>query len=353
MKDRIFTPENISSLNENEIFVFGSNANGQHAGGAARVAIEKFGAIMGQAEGLQGQSYAIPTLDEKMQKVSVENISESVKRLYEFAKQNPDKTFYVTKIGCGIAGFNTHEIADVFKQILSPKNIVLPKEFCITKGYKAFAPDMKCRGFQYEEGKIYEEDIRPIACVQGFHFCEDPLAILDYYPWVNNGKLLPRREIECLGDAYSDSNKSVTNKIKIGAELSIAGICRAKFNYVRERCTNENNAEAGKPATAGDSGAATAGNYGAATAGNYGAATAGDSGAATARGKASVGKNGLAVVRGNGVMVRGGLGAILVIANEKDESYDITEWKAVVVDGKNVKADTWYKLVDGEFVEAE
>lgn len=71
MKDRVFTPENISELGKDEIFVFGSNANGNHAGGAARIAVEKFGAIMGQAEGLQGQSYAIPTLDKNMEKVGI------------------------------------------------------------------------------------------------------------------------------------------------------------------------------------------------------------------------------------------------------------------------------------------
>ncbi len=114
-------------------------------------------------------------------------------------------------------------------------------------------------------------------------------------------------------------------------------------------------------ATAGDYGAATAGNYGAATAGdrgaatagNYGAATAGDRGAATARGKASTGSNGLSVARGSNVKVKGGIGAILVIAEERDDTYDIVDWKAVVVDGEVVKADTWYRLENGELVEVD
>ena len=126
---------------------------------------------------------------------------------------------------------------------------------------------------------------------------------------------------------------------------------KAAVSFVKERCTNECNAEPGKPATAGDSGAATAGNYGAATAGNYGAATAGDCGAATARGKASTGSNGLSVARGNNVQVKGGIGAILVIAEEGKDTCDIVDWKAVVVDGKIVKADTWYRLENGELVE--
>ena len=103
--------------------------------------------------------------------------------------------------------------------------------------------------------------------------------------------------------------------------------------------------------TAGYRGAATAGDCGAATAGYRGAATAGDFGAATSRGKSEVGTNGLAVARGNNVKVKGGIGSILVIAEENTSNYDIADWKAVIVDGKNVKADTWYRLKDGELCE--
>ena len=106
-------------------------------------------------------------------------------------------------------------------------------------------------------------------------------------------------------------------------------------------------------ATAGDCGAATAGYRGAATAGDCGAATAGDCGAATSRGKSSTGKNGLSVARGYRVKVKGGLDSILVIAEEKKDSYEISNWKAVVVDGVNIKADTWYTLKDGELIETE
>ena len=106
-------------------------------------------------------------------------------------------------------------------------------------------------------------------------------------------------------------------------------------------------------ATAGYSGAATAGDSGAATAGNFGAATAGYSGAATSRGSVSVGKNGCGLVRGNGVKIKGGLGAVLVICEENVDDYGVKEWLAFVVDGEDIKADTWYKLVDGKLVEAE
>ena len=96
-----------------------------------------------------------------------------------------------------------------------------------------------------------------------------------------------------------------------------------------------------------------AGNCGAATAGDRGAATAGYRGAATARGKASTGSDGLSVARGKNVQVKGGIGAILVIAEERDDTYDIVDWKAVVVDGEVVKADTWYRLENGELVEVD
>ena len=106
-------------------------------------------------------------------------------------------------------------------------------------------------------------------------------------------------------------------------------------------------------ATAGDYGAATAGNSGAATAGDYGAATAGDRGAATSRGKTKVGENGVALARGNNVQVCGGIGAILMIAEENKDNYEIADWKCAVVDGAKIKPDVWYKLVGGEFIEVK
>ena len=106
-------------------------------------------------------------------------------------------------------------------------------------------------------------------------------------------------------------------------------------------------------AMAGYRGVATAGYRGVAMAGDRGAATAGDRGAATARGKALTGSNGLSVARGKNVQVKGGIGAILVIAEERDDTYDIVDWKAVAVDGDVVKADTWYRLENGELVEVD
>ena len=322
------------------------------------------------------------------------------------------------------------------------------------KAYKTFDKDLSCRGFKYEVGKEYEETGYIKVCEKGFHACPYPLDVFGYYPPAGARFC----EVEQSGKIDdSESNKVCSSKIRIGAELDIRGLVKAAVSYVKERCTNECNAEPGKPATAGnygaatagysgaatagnhgaatagdcgaatagyrgaatagdngaatagdngaatagyrgaatagdsgaatagdrgaatagdngaatagdcgaatagnygaatagDRGAATAGNYGAATAGNHGAATAGDCGAATARGKALTGSNGLSVARGKNVQVKGGIGAILVIAEERDNTYDIVDWKAVVVDGEVVKADTWYRLENGELVEVD
>ena len=250
------------------------------------------------------------------------------------------------------------------------------------KAYKAFDKDLSCRGFKYEVGKEYEETGDIKACEKGFHACPYPLDVFGYYTPAGSRFC----EVEQSGKIDdSESDKVCSSKIRIGAELDIRGLVKAAVSYVKERCTNECNAEPGKPATAGyrgaatagnhgaatagdygaatagDCGAATAGNHGAATAGDYGAATAGDSGAATAgdcgaataRGKALTGSNGLSVARGKNVQVKGGIGAILVIAEERDDTYDIVDWKAVVVDGEVVKADTWYRLKNGELVEVD
>lgn len=101
---RELTPENIQELKDNQIFVFGSNMNGNHAGGAARLAVEKFGAIMGQAEGIQGQSYAIPTLDKDMQKATEEELLVFLENFGNYANEHPEKEFLLTAIGTGIAG---------------------------------------------------------------------------------------------------------------------------------------------------------------------------------------------------------------------------------------------------------
>ena len=121
MEKKRTTPEFITSLEPNEIFVFGSNLRGLHGGGAAYIASRKFGAVMGQGVGLQGQSYAIPTMQG-----GVETIRPYVDDFIAFAGQHPELTFLVTRIGCGIAGFTDEEMAPLFEQAHGMENVVLP-----------------------------------------------------------------------------------------------------------------------------------------------------------------------------------------------------------------------------------
>ena len=123
MKERI-SPNRINQLNENEIFVFGSNLEGSHGGGAAAIAANKFGAIWGQGVGLQGKSYGIPTMHG-----GVAEIKPYVDEFIEFVKQNTKLNFLVTRIGCGIAGFTEEEMAPLFAEAVSVENIYLPGIF--------------------------------------------------------------------------------------------------------------------------------------------------------------------------------------------------------------------------------
>lgn len=191
--------------------------------------------------------------------------------------------------------------------------------------YKGFDKDLKCRDFQYEVGKEYEEP-KAKACESGFHACEQPLDVFNYYHPKDGSRFCVVEQSGEISKENGDS-KVASSKIKIGAEIGILGLVNAQIEYVKARCTNEYNAEPGKPATAGDSGAATS------------------------RGSVTVGKNGVGTVRGNNVKIRGGMGAFLSIAKENENDYDIAHWKTFVIDGVTYKPDTWYTLNDGQIVE--
>ena len=124
-----YTPEFIDSLEENEYFVFGSNEAGIHGAGAARLALYKFGAQSGKPFGFQGNSFAIPTKDRNIETLPLENIKEYVALSEVFFEQNPDKIFYVTKIGCGLAGLTIAEVAPLFNKAYTLENVYMPKEF--------------------------------------------------------------------------------------------------------------------------------------------------------------------------------------------------------------------------------
>ena len=201
------------------------------------------------------------------------------------------------------------------------------------KAYKGFNKDMTCRGFQYEPGKSYEMGGPVEVCKSGFHACEDPMDVFQYYVPGNSRYF----EVYPEGDIKRDTgdSKLACSRIKIGAELDIRKLVSAKIEYTKERTTTEHTDP--KQATAGDSGAATAGNYG----------------AATSRGAAAVGAYGIACARGITPRVRGGIGAVLVLGQEDEDTGRLTHWKAVTVDDKDIKACVWYTLKDGELAEWE
>ena len=257
--------------------------------------------------------------------------------------------------------------------------------------YKGMDKNMQCRGMQYAVGEEFTVDGEIECCGNGLHACERPLDVLSYYAPGDGSRYF---RVTQSGDLArdGDNSKVASRKMRVDAEIGIPGLVKAHIEYVKAHTTAEHTdpkratagyrgaatagnwgaatagncgaATAGNSgaatagnwgaATAGDSGAATAGNWGAATAGDWGAATAGNWGAATSRGRASVGENGIASARCSHPMAKGGIGAVLVLARESAETYDLSCWNSTVVDGKEIKADTWYTLDDdGKFVEAE
>ena len=204
------------------------------------------------------------------------------------------------------------------------------------KAYKGFNRDMTCRGFQYEEGKTFHEK-DAIPCEKGFHACENPLDTFNYYAPANS--VFHEVDLDEVAERHSNGDTKLCAKtIRIGARLDVAGICKAHFDYVKAKCIPANGRVAGdkESAAAGEQGSAAAGYQGSAAAGNWGSAAAGERGIACCRG----GK------------VKGGKGAVIVIA-ELDEHGRAIGVSAAIVDGKKIKADTWYTVKDGELVEAK
>lgn len=123
------TPDHIVTLQDDEIFVFGSNLRGAHSRGAALTAQRKWGAVYGQASGLMGRTYGIPTKDRHIQTLRIDQIQPHVDRFIKFAKNNPKYKFLVTEIGTGLAGLKHKDVAPLFKDALELENVFLPQKF--------------------------------------------------------------------------------------------------------------------------------------------------------------------------------------------------------------------------------
>lgn len=165
MSIKKFTPERINGLEKNEVFVFGSNIQGEHVGGAAKFAVDNFRAFYGLGFGLQGRSYAIPTcvrvwcggLRETKPFDNVNQIKPFVDAFINDVSYHFEKVFYVTKLGCGIAGFKVSEVAELFRPCLEMDNVILPKEFVECLLYPNVIAELSKRGLV--GGKDYDDDI--------------------------------------------------------------------------------------------------------------------------------------------------------------------------------------------------
>jgi hypothetical protein len=205
------------------------------------------------------------------------------------------------------------------------------------KMFKGFDKDLKCRGFQYEIGKEYREEEAEL-CSKGFHACENPLDTFGYYKPGDGSRYCVVELDEVSDEKHSDDTKRCGKVIKISAELDVAGICKAHFEYVTARC------DPAKTNAAGDKEAASAGSWGSASAGESGSASAGSCGSASA------GENGIACCRGG--KVKGGMGCAICCAELDDYGNNIGI-AAAIVDGEKIKVDTWYTVKKGKFVEAK
>lgn len=236
------------------------------------------------------------------------------------------------------------------------------------KGYKGFDKDLKCRNFQFELGKEFTHNGDISVCNRGFHFCENPLDVLNYYPLENNNRYT---EVEAVGDVKQEDDKSVTDKIHIKAELTLPALIKASVDFLWDKC-NEKPAKKGIRALTRDfvskaldikNGALKASGYGsklAASGDGSQLAASGDGSKLAASGYGSklstTGKE--SVVAGIGVNNTAAAvkGSWIVLAEYGDWNgnyYPVLTVKTAQIDGKNLKENTLYRLKNGEFVEVK
>jgi len=217
------TSENTQTLKSNEVFVFGSNLAGQHLGGAALLAKEKFGAELGVGEGMTGQCYALPTKDENIETLPIAEIHKAIEQLRETVENNKDKFFIITAVGCGLAGYEAKDIAPMFENFINFENISLPQSFVdvifpkVIKGYKVTDSEMKCRGFEYSLNKEYTHKGKVVICKSGLHFCKKLEDCFTYNDFKHTNRVF---EVEGYGDYDFNDDKVTVEKIKFIRELN-------------------------------------------------------------------------------------------------------------------------------------
>ena len=221
------------------------------------------------------------------------------------------------------------------------------------KGYKGFRKGLICKDKQYAENTIFEESEANI-CVNGMRFCKNPMDVLDHYPLIDdNGEMCEFAEVEALDETFTDDDKKYcTKKLKIGARLSLAEFIKASFDVtyqqIKEEVDNVSEKEnvVDNAKLAGGDWAKLAGGDWAKLAGGDNATLAGGDWAKLAGGEHSI------MVSENGGRAKGGMGSVIVMV-ERDGEGEITNYKAIQIDGDKYKEDTWYQLKDGEIKEAE
>ena len=232
--------------------------------------------------------------------------------------------------------------------------------------YKGTDKDMKCRGFQYKLGEAAVFDGEPHLCRAGLHACEQPIDVLNHYA-PNESRYFEADAEEVTDERALNDSKIVAKKMTLKAEIGVPGLVKAQIEYIKNQIGFEDaikraNAEKENHATGYQGAASATGNQGAASAtGNQGAASAtGYRGAASAtgyRGAASAtGKAGVALAAGLECKAMGALGCAICCVERGEwdgEAHPIIAVKAAIVDGEKIKADTWYQLKNGEFVEVE
>lgn len=213
------------------------------------------------------------------------------------------------------------------------------------KGYKGFRKGLICKDKQYAENTIFEESEANI-CVNGMHFCKNPMDVLDYYPLIdNNGEMCEFSEVEALDETLTNNEKKYcTKKLKIGARLSLAEFIRASFDVTSRQIKEEVESVSDKEKSG--HWATLAGGDNAKLAGGCGAKLAGGCGATLAGGKHTI------MISENDSKAKGGIGSLIVMVERNNEG-EIVNYKAIQIDGDTYKEDTWYQLEDGEIKEAE